>query len=119
METHRGIPGQLQIQTRKQDGAVVVELIGELDSHESLRLRPVLLGLVERKVVVILINLGGLAFIDSAGIATLIECLQGIRGYGGRLRLYGMNQLIRNVFEVARLDTVFQIFGTEDDALAS
>ena len=118
METQRGIPGQLQIHTREQDGAVVVQLAGELDSHESLKLRPLLLDLVSRKVVRILVNLSQLRFIDSAGIATLIECLQGTRGYGGRLHLCGMNQQILNVFEVARLDTVFQIFGNEAEALA-
>lgn len=117
MDSHRGIPGQLAIATQEHDGGVVVRLEGELDSNESLKLRPVLLDLVAKRVPMVVVNLSGLGFIDSAGIATLIECLQGTRSVDARFRLCGMNEQIRTVFEVARLDTVFRIFETEDDAL--
>jgi len=107
----------LQIHVADNNGVTVVTLVGELDASGSTRLRTTLRDLVRRQVPAICVNLHRLGFINSAGIATLIECLQGTRAYQGRFALAGMNQNVRDVFEVARLDMVFTLHPDEAAAV--
>ena len=56
-------------------------------------------------------------YIDSSGVATLVEALQIVNRYGGRLVLVGMTARVRGVFEIARLDTVFALASSVEEAL--
>ena len=47
---------------------------------------------------------------DSSGLAALIEAMQRIHAYGGRLALFGIREPVMNIFRIARLDQVFRIF---------
>jgi anti-anti-sigma factor len=58
-------------------------------------------------------------YIDSAGLAILIETLQRVANYGGRFAIFGLRGSVRSIFEIARLDQVFQIFPDEAAAQAS
>ena len=101
------------------DGSTVaVDLTGELDMSSSPEVRSVLVGLVEKKTPRIMLNLGEMEYIDSSGLATFVECLQGVKRYGGVLRLYGVGGQIIDVFRLARLDTVFDIREGEEAAIA-
>jgi anti-anti-sigma factor len=55
---------------------------------------------------------------DSSGIATLVECMQNCMKTGARLRLCDLSPSVRDVFELARLASVFEIFPTFSDASA-
>jgi len=112
-----GVPAELSIQTTQIQGVTVVRLGGELGAGGSNQLRDSLIDLVQNKTPAACVDLAGLSFINSAGIATLIECLQGMRKYDGKLALSGMNDTIRNVFQVARLDTVFTVRSDENEAV--
>lgn len=67
----------------------------------------------------ILINLATVASIDSASIGALVSAYTSISGKGGKLRLSNLPASIKNVMEVTQLNTVFEIFDTEESALAS
>ena len=56
-------------------------------------------------------------YIDSAGLATLIELLQKLKNSSGRLCLYNINDTVLSVFELAKLDGIFRIVETESAAL--
>ena len=56
--------------------------------------------------------------IDSAGIATLVECLRFVRDYRGELRLCAASALVQDVFEIANLDSVFDFYTTQADAIS-
>ena len=58
----------------------------------------------------ILIDLSGVAYMDSSGIAVLIEALQSAQAYGGNLALFGIPPTVRKIFEIAQLDQVFNLF---------
>ncbi len=66
----------------------------------------------------LLIHLAGVRYMDSSGIATLVEALQNCMKQGMRLRLVEPSAPVRDVFELARLASVFEIFPNMNDAQA-
>ena len=108
----------MEIVTRTIQSGAVIDVQGEVDMSTSPELRKVLVGLVEKKTPRILVNLGEVEYIDSSGLATIVECLQGVTRYGGRLRLFGISDGIIDVFRLARLDAIFDIRPDEAAALA-
>lgn len=97
----------------------ILTLSGEIDLHRSPEVKEALGVLVQRQVPSILIDLSAVDYIDSSGLAVLIEGFQRVTAYGGKLGLFGLQEKVRGIFEVARLDQVFQIFPDEASALAS
>ncbi len=91
---------------------------GDLDFHTSPELRREMARLADRKAPGILINLQQVGYIDSSGLATFVELFQKIRRYGGKLVLFNLNPGVRSVFEIAKLDSVFQLAGDEREALS-
>jgi anti-sigma B factor antagonist len=87
-----------------------IALEGEIDLHESPGVREALKGLIEQRAPSVFVDLTGVTYIDSSGLAVLIDAMQRIQSYGGRFSLYGLRDSVRTVFEIARLDQVFRIF---------
>ena len=63
-------------------------------------------------------DLAEVGFIDSSGLATLIEALQAVGKYGGKLRLCGLAPDVRKLFDLAQLSTIFDLRDTREDAVA-
>ena len=96
--------------TREEKGGVsVVRLGGEVDMRSSPELRAVLLALAKDKAPHIAVSLEHVRYIDSSGIATLIECLKNVTRYHGAFTLIGVNDDIYPVFELAHLTEVFDL----------
>lgn len=66
----------------------------------------------------VLVNLDGVTSINSWGIAIFMEALQRITEHGGNLVLFGIRDDVRRIFETTRLDQVFHIYSTREEALA-
>ena len=66
----------------------------------------------------LVVDLSRVSYIDSSGLAALIEAMQNVQEYGGKFALAGLQETVRTIFEIARLDQVFQIFPDVDAALA-
>jgi anti-sigma B factor antagonist len=66
----------------------------------------------------LVVDLTQVAFIDSSGLATLIEALQAVGKYGGKLRLFGLTPEVRKLFDLAQLSTIFDLRDSRDDACA-
>jgi len=92
----------------KQD-LTIVHLTGEVDMRSSPELRKELREVSDTSVPQVAINLQNVSYIDSSGIATLIECLKHVAQYGGKLTLIGVNDDIYPVFELAHLTDVFEL----------
>ncbi|MBM4081698.1 MAG: STAS domain-containing protein [Planctomycetes bacterium] len=107
----------MEANLRKLGGAVVVDLKGEVDMHSSPNARLVLQSLVEKSSPLVVVNLENVSYIDSSGLATLIECVQRMKRYGGVFRLTGLNDHIKDVFRLARLETVFTICSSVEEAV--
>lgn len=106
----------LEISTREIDNGVVVEIKGDVDLYSSPEFRKVIISLAEKKVANILINLANVSYMDSSGVATLVEGLQQVSKYHGKLMLFGLDAAVKEVFELSRLDRVFEIYSDEESA---
>ena len=110
----------MQISERLKEGYTILDLTGDIDLANSPMLRKALLGEVkEKKTPKVFLNLKAVRYIDSSGIATLVEGLKATRETGTRLILYGLSTSVREVMQLSRLQKLFEIFDTEEQALAS
>jgi anti-sigma B factor antagonist len=100
----------------ERDGAVIVGFSGDVDLQSSPEARKILLECVARKILV-LVDLSKVSYIDSSGIASLVESLQTARKRDGNLFLVSASEAALKVLELARLDRVFTICNSIDDAI--
>lgn len=106
----------MNMESQEIDGIVVVSLEGEVDLQHSPRLRKVLMDLMlERRDV--LVNMARVAYIDSSGIASLVEAYQMARRNQNRFTLVSVSQPAMRVLQLARLDKVFSIADSAEAAL--
>jgi anti-sigma B factor antagonist len=103
---------------REVNGNLVVALSGEIDLDRAPAVRRQLLDCVKRQQDV-LVDLSAVTYIDSSGIASLVEALQWAKRRGSDLSLVAVSPQALRVFELARLDKVFAIHSDIDAALAA
>jgi anti-sigma B factor antagonist len=103
----------------REDLPNVLPLQGEIDLHVSPNVAASLKMMIEKKPPQLIVDLAGVSYIDSSGLAALIEGMQNVQEYGGKFVLAGLQEPVRPIFEIARLDQVFQIFPDVDGALAA
>jgi anti-sigma B factor antagonist len=109
----------IEVVTRQQQDAVVVSIKGDVDLYSSPSVRKVIIALTEKKTPVIMVDLSDVSYMDSSGVATLVEGLQQTGKYKGRFKLFGLGMAVREVFELSRLDKVFEIYPNEEAAFSS
>jgi anti-sigma B factor antagonist len=97
----------------------VLPLEGEIDLHVSPRVATALGAMIEKKPTRLVVDLSAVTYIDSSGLAALIEGMQNVEAYGGKFILVGIQDNVKPIFEIARLDRVFIIFPDVDAALAA
>jgi anti-sigma B factor antagonist len=97
----------------------ILALSGEIDLHESPHVKEKLHPLIDAKHPRILVDLSGVSYIDSSGLALFIEAMQRIAGYGGQFGLFGLRENVRAIFDIARLDQVFKIYPDKAAAAAA
>lgn len=102
----------------REDDVTVIAVAGELVVDTRDRLRQVVTDRVaagDRKFVV---DLDGTSYIDSSGLGLLVSLASEVRDEGGELRLAGLGDDLRTLFELTRLDTLFHIAEDRGQALA-
>lgn len=97
----------------------VLPLDGEIDLHVSPTIAASLKSMTADKPKQLVVDLSRVTYIDSSGLAVLIEAMQNVNGYGGKFALAGLQEAVRPIFEIARLDQVFRIFPEVGAALAA
>ncbi len=110
----------VEIVTEKNDVGFLVRLKGDVDMNSSSNVRSALGEAFRRSpkgTRALFIDLSQVRYMDSSGIATLVEAMQTCLKQGARLRLVDLSPAVRDVFELARLASVFDIFPTIDEAM--
>ena len=97
----------------------VLPLEGEIDLHVSPTIAAAFAKMLEKKPKTLVVDLSRVSYIDSSGLAALIGAMQNVQEYGGKFAVAGMQESVKHIFDIARLDQVFQIFPTVDEALAA
>jgi anti-sigma B factor antagonist len=107
------------VPTARLEGVVLfATACGSIDLHNSPDFRDALLSLLATaKPKNLVLNMVQVEYMDSSAIAVLVESLRKLRAGGGKLYLVAPQARVRSVFEIARLDSIFQIIRTEADAL--
>jgi anti-sigma B factor antagonist len=109
----------MQINVRQVGAATVVDVVGDITLYNTPEVRKTLLNLIrEKKVKRVIVNLQQVKYIDSAGVASLVEGLKVSREMQSGFALFGLSRMTREVLELTRLLKVFEVYDTEAEALA-
>jgi anti-sigma B factor antagonist len=109
----------LKMETRTVDGVAVVSCTGRIVfGEEANALRDTLKKLLTSSKQVVL-NLGGVSYIDSGGLGTLVGVYSSARASGADIKLTGLGQRLRDVLAITKLATVFEVYDTEQQAIAA
>ncbi|MEE9197013.1 MAG: STAS domain-containing protein [bacterium] len=108
----------MELSVEQTDGGVVILAVsGEIGWNTSPELHKALIPLFAENPVAIVLDLSGVSFMDSSGVATLIEGLQYSHRSEIPFRLSGMTRPIIHVLKLANLEDLFEIFDTREAAL--
>lgn len=106
----------MRLEETTDDGISVLLLEGEVDMHYAPVLRTLLQGKIAGQCPALVLDLRRVSFIDSSGLAAIIEYFRDAGEYGGVLCLTGMSDSLKTIFEIVRLDQVVPIFESTADA---
>jgi len=113
----RGGGRSMDITTRTQNGVTLVVFAGSLDSNTSPKAQQALDGMLAAGARKMVVNCTTLDYISSAGLRVLLGTAKRLSGAGGALRLFGLNETVREVFDISGFSTILAVFATEADAL--
>ena len=108
----------MKISARRMDKTTILDISGDIDlAHSTEVRRMVLLEFRENRTPRVILNLRDVRYIDSSGVASLVEGLKASRDVGSRLILFGLSPIAHEVLQLSRLLKIFEIYDTEDKAL--
>lgn len=108
---------KLTSHSTQNNDIAVLELSGRFDAYEEPAVRQ-WLDQSSRPAQVV-VNLNGVNFIDSTALSTLVQSMKHCREKNGDLHLCNLQQPVRVIFELTRLDRAFEIFPSESEAVAA
>ena len=103
---------------QRTDEQLLVLMDGQLIVSNRQEFKQAVLDEVEQGARLVVVDFSGSAYIDSSGLGALVSLGKRIREAGGELRLAALNDDLRTLFELTRLDALFPLYATRDDALA-
>ena len=105
---------------RQVDGVTIVDINGRIElGEESAALRNLVCDLSSEGQTKILLNLGGVDYIDSMGLGSLVAAFARVRKQGGELKLLNLTDKVTDLMQVTKLFTVFDIMNDETAAVKS
>lgn len=108
----------MQVSTRQAGNATIVDVVGDIDLYNSPEMRKTLLEVLRhQRASRVIINLTRVKYIDSSGVASLVEGLKISRELQSKLILFGLSPAAREVLELSRLIKVFEVCANEEEAL--
>lgn len=110
----------LSIATRELDGVTILDLSGRITLGEgSVQLRDAIRELISKGMKNILISLGEVNYIDSSGLGELVSAYTTAKNQQANLKLLNLTKKVKDLLQVTKLYTVFDIYDDEASAIAS
>jgi anti-sigma B factor antagonist len=106
----------MKTSSRDQGNVRIVAVEGDVDLSSSAELRKVLFSALQG-VSRLVINLGGIHYLDSSGIATLIEVLKESQKRNTEFALFAMSPAVHEVFRLTHVIKIFRVYETEEQAV--
>lgn len=103
---------------KDSDGLHIVDLEGEIDLARSPELRRLLDAHAKARRPALALDFRNVSFIDSSGLATIVEYCRKAREFGGRFAIFGLSDRVRTIFNLLRLDEFLGLHDTLEDARA-
>ena len=100
---------ELVIDTTRDDDGSVISVGGDIDLYSSPRLRETIFAEIDRAVARLALDLSQVHYMDSSGVATLVEGLQRAKKAGVGFKLVAPSPKVMQVLEMTRLDSVFEV----------
>lgn len=100
-----------------QGQSAIVKVAGDIDMSRAAAFQQDLLAVLDKRPKVVVVELSEVPYMDSSGVASLVKMLARAKRANCLLRLAALNDKVRSIFEITRLDGVFEIFGTTEEAL--
>ena len=109
----------LKIDSRQTDGVTILSCAGRIVfGDEATLLRDILKRTLTTSRQIVL-NLSGVTYIDSGGLGTLVGVYSSARSGGADIKLTGLGQRLRDVLQITKLVTVFEVYDSEQQAIAA
>ena len=108
----------MELSTRDSGGATIVDVFGDITLYNSPDMRKMLIDLLKTQHKPrVIVNMLNVKYIDSAGVASLVEGLKIARDLKSGFALFGLSRTAREVLELTRLIKVFEVYDNEEEAL--
>ncbi|MFH0772134.1 MAG: STAS domain-containing protein [Candidatus Omnitrophota bacterium] len=105
------------VKDRRVNEITVLTVDGEINFNSSPDFRKAFLRIPDSNLKKVVVNLAGVDYVDSSGLATLVEAYQKIKGAGGELILANLSDKVKSLFEITKLEKLFRVFQSEEEAL--
>lgn len=105
--------------SRDEEKAVIVAVEGRVDATTAPEFEKYLTGSMGQGKKTLILNLNGLSYISSAGLRVVLIIAKKLKALGGELILVGLEGAVKQVFEISGFYTIFNVFETEQEALAN
>ena len=109
---------QLEIFIETKGDAKIVRPVGDIDLSGAPALRQQISQAQQEHPTRLIVDLSGVPYMDSSGLATLVEAMQIARRNDALLIICSLQDKVRSIFEIARLDMVFKIAQSREDAIS-
>ena len=108
----------MTLNPRRIDDVVIMDLSGRITIGEgTLVLRGQIHRLLDAGDTKFLLNLADVDYIDSSGLGELVSSFTTVRNKGGQLKLLNLTRRVRDLLQITKLLTVFEVFDNETEAL--
>lgn len=108
----------MQVEKTDVQGVPTLKITGEIDLHASPELRQALHELIAAKPPRLLLDMSGVEYIDSSGLAVLIEYMKESQSFGGKLGLFALREKVQSILRLVGLDRFFVLEDTVEKTLA-
>ncbi|MFX0593463.1 STAS domain-containing protein [Melissospora conviva] len=110
---------ELSLATRTAEDHTVLAVGGEVDVYTAPRLRERLIELIDAGARKVIVDLGGVDFLDSTGLGVLVGALKRLRAVSGTFALVCDKEPLLKIFRITALDQVFPLYRSVDEAIAA
>lgn len=106
----------MQARESEEDGLFIIALEGEIDLACSPELREILDVHAQARRAALLLDFAAVSYVDSSGLATLVEYVRKAQDFDGKLALAAVNTRVRTILDLVRLSEIFPIYSTVAEA---
>ena len=109
----------MAINVHQESGITIISLDGRFDALMAKEFKNCISTLIEKRQIMIAIDMANIDFIDSSGLGSLVGGLKGVSKEKGEIRIAGLSPEVRTIFELTRLHRIFDIYENIETAKAS